>query len=107
MTVATRPAARGLAFEIEDLVHVRGWAEQEGLVLRIRLDHVERGRDLEEVLFLAPLGRGLWRISMWRDMGGVVMRLGTHAPALYPSLEAALASARPRRRFRLWARARG
>ena len=106
MTVAARSQLRGLAFEIDDLVHARDWAAREGLVLRIRLDHVERGHDLEEVLFLAPLGRGLWRMSLWRDQGGVVMRQGSHAPVLFASLRAALDIARPRRLSRLWSRPR-
>ncbi len=105
MTVTTRLPTRGVAFDIEDLIYVRRWAGREELVLRIRLDHVERGQDLEEVLFLAPLGRGLWRISMWRDQGGVMIRQGTQAPVLHADLAAALASARPRRGLRLWWRA--
>lgn len=95
-----------MAFEIDDLVRVRTWAEREGLILRIRLDHVERGRDLEEVLYLMPLGRGLWRISLWRETKGLMMRQGSQPPALFAGIEAALAAATPRRRLRLWARAR-
>ena len=38
MSVTTRAAVRGMAFEIDDLVRARTWAEREGLVLRIRLD---------------------------------------------------------------------
>ena len=106
MPVTTRASDRGMAFEIDDLVRVRTWAEREGLVLRIRLDHVERGRDLEEVLYLAPLGRGLWRVSLWREGEGVMMRQGSQPPAPFAGIEAALAAASPRRRLRLWARAR-
>ena len=106
MSVTTRASDRGMAFEIEDLVRARTWAEREGLVLRIRLDHLERGQDLEEVLHLAPLGRGLWRVSLWREGGGVMMRQGSQPPAPFASIEAALAAAAPRRRLRLWVRAR-
>ncbi len=106
MSVSTRSSVRGMAFEIDDLVRARTWAEREGLVLRIRLDHVERGEGLEEVLYLAPLGRGLWRVSLWREAAGVMIRLGSQPPALFAGVEAALAAAAPRRRLRLWARAR-
>ena len=106
MSVSTRAPVRGMAFEIDDLVRARTWAEREGLVLRIRLDHVERGEGLEEVLYLAPLGRGLWRVSLWREATGVMMRLGSQPPALFAGVAAALAAAAPRRRLRLWARAR-
>ena len=106
MSVTTRSPDRGMAFEIDDLVRARQWAERQGMVLRIRLDHVERGQDLEEVLTLAPLGRGLWRLSMWRDRSGVVARQGSQPPALFHTIEAALAAATPRRRMRIWSRAR-
>ena len=106
MSVTTRSPDRGMAFEIDDLVCARRWAERQGLVLRIRLDHVERGQDLEEVLTLAPLGRALWHLSLWRDRSGVVMRQGSQPPALFHSVEAALAAAAPRRRMRIWPRAR-
>ncbi len=106
MSVTTRSPSRGMAFEIDDLVRARQWAERKGLALRIRLDHVERGQDLEEVLTLAPPGRALWHLSLWRDRGGVVMRQGSQPPALFASVEAALAAAAPRRRMRIWSRAR-
>ena len=106
MSVTARASVRGMAFEMVDLVRARTWAEREGLVLRIRLDHVERGRDLEEVLYLAPLGRGLWRVSLWREGEGVTMRQGSQPPTAFVGIEAALAAATPRRRLRLWARAR-
>ena len=106
MSVTARASDRGMAFEIDDLVRARTWAAREGLVLRIRLDHVERGQDLEEVLYLAPLGRGLWRVSLWREGSGVMMRQGAQPPAQFAGVASALAAATPRRRLRLWARAR-
>jgi hypothetical protein len=45
-------------------------------------------------------------VSLWREGEGVMMRQGSQPPALYAGLEAALAAATPRRRLRLWARAR-
>ena len=46
----SRPAPTGLAFEIGDLVLLKGWADFHGLQMVVELDHWVEGDEYEEVI---------------------------------------------------------
>jgi len=93
-----RPPA-GIAFEITELVHLRGWAEARGLGMRIVLNEIRAEGEYEEVVLLGPPG-GQPVLTLWRTADMVMLARASGPVGRYPFLSEALDQARlpePRR----------
>lgn len=87
-----RPRA-GIAFDITELVLLRGWAEARGLGMRILLDAVRPDGEYEEVILLGPPD-GQPVLTLWRTTEMVVLARRTGRVGRYAFLSEALEQAR-------------
>jgi hypothetical protein len=60
-----RPA--GIAFDISDLILLRGWAEAHNVQMVVELDHCVEGEEYEEVVALYGRDSQLRRWIIWRS----------------------------------------
>jgi Lhr-like helicase len=67
-----RPPA-GIAFDVAELVLLRGWAEARGLVMEIALNQVRAGEEYEEVVALSPRRGAPPELTFWRGPEMVVL----------------------------------
>lgn len=70
----SRPAPTGLAFEIGDLVLLKGWADFHGLQMVVELDHCVEGDEYEEVVAFYASKSRLRRWILWRSAEEVVVQ---------------------------------
>jgi hypothetical protein len=70
----SRPAPTGLAFEIGDLVLLKGWADFHGLQMVVELDHWVEGDEYEEVIAFYANKNRLRRWILWRSAEEVVVQ---------------------------------
>lgn len=63
----------GVSFSIPELMILAGWAEYEGLLLRIDLDICVDGSVYEEVAALYLPGLLLRRWTLWREPNAIVL----------------------------------
>ena len=89
--------AYGLAFEIEDLVLLRSWAEQRHLRLIIALDRTLDGAEFEEMLFLTPRHAKRKTLTLWRTQDGIFAQTANGAPRGFATLGELLGDIRPAR----------
>jgi hypothetical protein len=91
----------GLAFEIGDLVMLRGWADFHDLRLVVELDYSADGDEYEEVLSLYPSGSAFRRWLLWRGTADVVVQpmigRAMHFASVAQALEYLIPTAAPRR----------
>jgi hypothetical protein len=71
-TFATIPT--GLAFEVPDLLLLRGWADFHALRMTIELDFCVEGEEYEEVLGLYDNVCAFRRWLIWRSGDGIVVQ---------------------------------
>jgi hypothetical protein len=83
-------APYGLAFPVHELVHVRTWAAQGGVRLRIALDQVLDGAEFEELLFIVSPDRRRRALSVWRTKAGIVAQASNGKPLLFSSANAVM-----------------
>jgi hypothetical protein len=86
------PVLKGLAFEIPDLILLKGWADSRGAHLTIHLDHGSDLEDYEEVLAVgsAPGVPGKW--MMWRGASAVVVRAESGRERRFRSVATAISA---------------
>jgi hypothetical protein len=96
----------GLAFPLAELVFIRDWAEQRGLVMTVLLDQVLDGAEFEELLLIRGRTPGRRALTIWRTAASVVAqaagaqpRAFTCVPPVLAHFVALLEAAEPRRRF--------
>ena len=87
--------AYGLAFEIEDLVLLRSWAEQRHLRLTVALDRMLDGAEFEEMLFLSPSHAKRKTLTLWRTQDGIFAQTASGAPRGFASMGELLDHIRP------------
>jgi hypothetical protein len=86
----SRNCPTGLAFEIADLMLLRGWADFHDMQMVVELDHCVEGEEYEEVVAFYAHDSRLRRWILWRGAGEIVVqpligrgcRFGTVADAL-------------------------
>jgi hypothetical protein len=94
-TAAPARSPKGLAFSIEDLVLIRGWAELNDFCVVLQLDYgTEMGEDYEEVIALHTSTSPLYRLILWRDATSVFFQPLIGKQKKYSSVLAALDSLR-------------
>ncbi len=92
----------GLAFPIEDLVLLRGWAEQRQLQLAIALDWTVDGAEFEELLIVSPGGSRPRTMTLWRTQEGVFAQTPTGYPHGFDTMQDLLDQVRPARPKNSW-----
>jgi hypothetical protein len=75
---------RGIAFEIDDLVALRAWANDHGVQMAIELDSEE----YEEILTFQAQRPGLQRWVMWRTGKDVIVQPLIGRPRRFPGVRA-------------------
>ena len=112
---ASPPPPVGLAFEIADLLLLRGWADYHHLRMVVELDNAVAGEEYEEVVAFYDEACSLRRWNLWRSARDIVVQplVGraqryasvadaldslTNARPAAPACKAARASARRARR---------
>ena len=95
----------GLAFMIEDLAHMRRWADERGLVMLVTLDRVINGAEFEEMIVLSPRGRTDRRMLLWRSFGTIYAQPPNAKPRGFTTVPQALdwlAPPQPPARHKHW-----
>jgi len=82
----------GLSFEINELIMLRNWAENNGLQFTMALDHVEGSREYEEYASLTPAGGRHRLVTMWRTRQAVMIMPFAGASRRFVSMPHALAA---------------
>ena len=85
----------GLAFEIPDLLIMRGWAEFHDLEMTIELDIGEEGDDYEEMLSLYDPRQELLRWILWRSCDGIMVQAAAGRVMLFDQMMDVLAILNP------------
>ena len=67
------PMPKGLAFDLDDLHELLGWAEKHRMRLVVELDHEVEGEEYEEVLAFFEEGSSLRRCILWRSQTQFVL----------------------------------
>ncbi len=94
-SVSVRTVAYGLAFQVEDLVEVRSWAEQRHLRLTIALDRTLDGAEFEELLILAPAHAQRSTLTLWRTKDGYFAQAPQGTPHCFDTVHELLGQLRP------------
>ena len=76
ITAAPIDAPKGLAFEIADLILMKGWADFRDLRMVVRLDHGVDDEDYEEVVAFHATMDSPSLFIMWRNAKSVFVQLG-------------------------------
>ena len=71
-TTPNRPT--GLAFEIPDLMLLKGWADFHNVQMVVELDHCVEGDEYEEVVALYGRDSKLRRWILWRSAQAIVVQ---------------------------------
>ena len=71
---ASRTTPTGLAFEIADLMLLRGWADFHEMQMVVELDHCVEGEEYEEVVAFYAQDSQLRRWILWRATGEIVVQ---------------------------------
>jgi hypothetical protein len=71
--IAVNPPT-GLAFEITDLLLLRGWADLHDVQMVVELDHCVEGEEYEEVVAFYASDSRLRRWILWRAPCEIVMQ---------------------------------
>lgn len=82
---AARP--EGLAFDIPDLMMMRGWADYHNLPLTLSLDTVIDGAEYEEYVIIGD-GQRCWHL--WRLADGIAVRSAGSKAVLFAEMPDAL-----------------
>ena len=98
ITAAPSRLPKGLAFEIADLILMKGWADVHNFRMVIRLDHGTVGEEYEEVIAFHPEMSSPCLLIIWRSMKAVFVQPLIGRRRRYGSVAAAIGSmaARPR-----------
>jgi hypothetical protein len=84
---------RGLAFEIDDLLLVRSWAESHDFQMLVHLDHgAAVDEEYEEVITFHTQTSPLYRLILWRNSEAVFVQPLVGRGKRYSSVIAALES---------------
>jgi hypothetical protein len=81
---------KGIAFEIADLIHIKGWADFHDLRMVVRLDHGADGEEYEEVIAFHPGTTSPCHLIMWRNAKFVFVQPLVGRMRKYRSVAAAL-----------------
>jgi hypothetical protein len=84
---------KGLAFEIADLVLIKGWADGNNFHMSVRLDHgAAVDEEYEEVIAFQTEISPLYRLIMWRNAAAVFVQPLVGRGKRYDSVADALES---------------
>jgi len=83
---------KGLAFEIEDLVLVRDWAERHDIRFTVRLDHGSEDEEFDEVIALHTDASLYCNLIIWRNLDSVFVQPLVGRSLQYDSVRRALES---------------
>jgi hypothetical protein len=89
--VARHRMPYGQAFPLPELVYIRDWAAQRGLVLTVLLDQVLDGAEFEELLLIRGHGPSRRALTIWRTAGSVIAQAAGAQPRAFTCVEPALA----------------
>ena len=92
ITAAPSHLPKGLAFEIADLILMKGWADVHNFRMVVRLDHGTVGEEYEEVLAFHPEMSSPCQLIVWRNEKAVFVQPLVGRRRRYGSVTAALAS---------------
>jgi hypothetical protein len=92
ITAAPSHLPKGLAFEIADLILMKGWADVHNFRMAVRLDHGTVGEEYEEVLAFHPEMSSPCQLIVWRNSKDVFVQPLVGRRRRYGSVAAALAS---------------
>ena len=95
----TSDTLKGLAFDIADLVFIRGWAVFHGFPMLVRLDHGAEGEEYEEVVTFHTSERPLSQLIMWRNAEAVFVQPLVGRRQKFASVGDALESLLPKQRI--------
>ena len=93
--MAIRHAAKqpkGLAFEIEDLLRMREWADHQGVHMVVRLDHGVDGEEYEEVVVFHANPQTPCFLLIWRSAEAIIVQPLLGRPMAYRSVNHVLTS---------------
>ena len=82
----------GLSFEINELIMLRNWAENNALRMTLELDHTEGAAEFEEYASLTADGGRLRLAVMWRTRHAVMILPLAGAARRFVSMAHALAA---------------
>jgi hypothetical protein len=83
---------KGIAFDIDDLRLVQGWADSHDVRMVISLDHGVDDEEYEEVISFYPDGSPSCFLSVWRNPGSVFAQPLAGRPLRYRSVSHLLES---------------
>ena len=90
-------APTGLAFEIADLMLLRGWADFHDVQMTVELDHCVEGDEYEEVVAFYARDSQLRRWILWRSSGEIIVQPLIGRSCRFVSVADALGSLIPAR----------
>ena len=76
----------GLAFEIADLVMLRGWAEFHSMRLAIELEVCAENEEYEELLALYEQNCAFRRWMLWRSCDGIIVQPANGRTKLFDTM---------------------
>ncbi len=80
----------GLSFAIEDLAHIRRWAQSRQLTMRVAIDRLINGAEVEELVVLSAFDRRDQRVVLWRTFGTVYIQAMQSRPRGFTTVTLAL-----------------
>jgi hypothetical protein len=92
LDVPTGIPPKGLAFEIDDLVLVKDWAERNGVRFTVRLDHGSQDEEFDEVIALHTDANLYCNLIIWRNLDSVFVQPLIGRSLQYDSVRRALES---------------
>ncbi len=85
----------GVSFPVVELLAVKDWAADHGMVMQVVTDHVLNGAAFEELLLLRHAKTSQRLLCLWRRTDQVIAQRVDHRPLAFRSLAAALAVMTP------------
>ena len=76
----------GIAFDISDLLLLRGWSEFHSLRLAIELDVCAEGEEYEELLALYEQNCAFRRWMLWRSCDGIIVQPANGRTMLFDAM---------------------
>lgn len=92
---------KGLAFEIADLILVKGWANCHDFIMEVRLDHGTEDEEYEEIIAIHAGMSRFCRLIMWRKVQAVFVQPLPGRRQRYASVADALESQLVKQRVKL------
>lgn len=89
-------AAKGIAFEIGDLIRAKSWAAFNDSRMFVRLDHGSEDEEYEEVIEFHKGVNSLCRVIMWRNHEAVFIQPMPGRKRRHASVAEALESLHPK-----------